>query len=104
MCEVLSLFPSQIASAVQPVLQALGISPWSRVQTQHPVSTLGEMICLPLMSKHDLPILDTYRSQLDKTQSLSEDIRDSCFYHIDSFRGRLERFPHGQSDRVSAPT
>ena len=103
MCEVFGLFPSQTAIAFQPVLQALRISPWRRVQTQHLVSPFGETVCLPLLSKHDLVKLDTYRSQLDKTQSLIEGICVPCSYHIGSFRGRLESFPHGQSDLVSAP-
>lgn len=102
MSEILSLFPCQTASAVQPVLQALHISPRSRVQTQHPMSMFGEMICLPLMSKHDLTNLDRYRSQLDKTQSLIEEISGSRSYHIGFFQGRVERFPLDQSDLVSA--
>lgn len=102
MSEILSLFPCQTASAVQPVLQALHISPRSRAQTQHPMSMFSEMICLPLMSKQDLTNLDTYRSQRDKTQSPIEEISGSCSYHIGSFQGRVERFPLGRSDLVSA--
>ena len=54
------------------------------------------------MSKHKLINLDTYRSQLGKIQSLIEEMPCPCSYHIGSCQGRVERFPLGQSDLVSA--
>lgn len=54
------------------------------------------------MSKNDLANLYTYRSQLDKIQSLIEEISGSCSYQIGSYQGIVEKFPVGQSDLASA--
>jgi hypothetical protein len=90
MCEVHSLFSSQIAGAVQPILQALDISLLSGAETQHSVRSLGELVCVLLVVKMDLWIY-FYHNQRDRIQYPIRERFAPNFYHIGFFREKGEK-------------